>query len=237
MAAADLRPLLILYGIQKKGSFGDLLRTAAAFDVCEVVVVGMKKIRTLGAHGSAKSLVFTWAADLETACTYVREQHGATVCGIEIVESARSVGEQPFAGRQAFMLGNEGQGMPEHQLKVCDHFVYIPQYSAATASLNINCSAAIVLESYARWAKLTEAPRAGFKFVTHDYPPSSVPHSRFGLSQMVELRNGERLAANRIRRESGGSNDSGKEDALAYGEVASRDAAAEPPMPNASLPV
>ncbi|KAJ1622029.1 hypothetical protein T492DRAFT_337902 [Pavlovales sp. CCMP2436] len=54
--AADLRPLLILYNIQKRANFGDLLRTAAAFGVCEVVVVGMKKISTMGAHGADKSM-------------------------------------------------------------------------------------------------------------------------------------------------------------------------------------
>mmetsp|Transcript_40982 Transcript_40982/g.94900 ORF Transcript_40982/g.94900 Transcript_40982/m.94900 type:complete len:114 (-) Transcript_40982:57-398(-) len=85
------------------------------------------------------------------------------------------------------MVGNEGQGMGEQQLQVCDHFVYIPQYSAATASLNVNCSAAIVLEHFARWAKLEEAPREGYKFVTHAIPPSCVPYSGFGLPQMKSL--------------------------------------------------
>jgi hypothetical protein len=63
----------------------------------------------------------------------------------------------------------------------------IPQYSSATASLNVNCSAAIVLEHFARWARLEEAPRLGYKFVTHACPPSCVPHSGFGIPQMRTL--------------------------------------------------
>lgn len=103
----------------------------------------------------------------------------------------------------AFMVGNEGQGMPEVQMQACDHFVYISQYSAATASLNVNCAAAIVLEHYARWARLREAPREGFKYVTHDVPPSCVPHSGMGLNQMRSLDDA---------RASGGGGESGSDD-------------------------
>ena len=95
----DMRPLLVLYNVQKKRNFGELLRTAAAFGVGEVIVVGMRKIATQGAHGSDKSLRFTHVDSLDAACTYVRTEHGAHICGIEIVEGAQPVGTHPFRGR------------------------------------------------------------------------------------------------------------------------------------------
>jgi tRNA G18 (ribose-2'-O)-methylase SpoU len=42
--------------------------------------------------------------------------------------------------------------MSEKQKSVCDGFVYIPQYGAGTASLNVNVATGIILHRYASWA-------------------------------------------------------------------------------------
>ena len=49
--------------------------------------------------------------------------------------------------------------MNEKQLAMCDHFVYIPQYSQGTASLNVNVAASIVMHHFSTWAGYEEAPR------------------------------------------------------------------------------
>ena len=61
------------------------------------------------------------------------------------------------------MLGNEGVGMTEKQLQACDFFVYIPQFTGATASLNVAIAGSIVLHHFASWAGLIEQPRDGYK--------------------------------------------------------------------------
>lgn len=43
-----------------------------------------------------------------------------------------------MAGPTAFMFGNEGTGMTEKQLRLCDSLVYIPQFGYGTASLNVS---------------------------------------------------------------------------------------------------
>lgn len=48
----------------------------------------------------------------------------------------------------AFMMGNEGQGMNEKQMAVCDGFVKISQYGGGTASLNVSVAASIVLQRF-----------------------------------------------------------------------------------------
>lgn len=57
--------------------------------------------------------------------------------------------------------------MNGRQLAVCDEFVYIPQYSGHTASLNVAVAASIVLQYFAVWACYPEQPREmeGRKFV------------------------------------------------------------------------
>ena len=49
--------------------------------------------------------------------------------------------------------------MNEKQLGMCDHFVYIPQFSQGTASLNVNVAASIVMHHFSTWSGYEEAER------------------------------------------------------------------------------
>ena len=59
--------LLVLHNVSKKKNFGELLRSAAAMGVSEVVVVGATKLATHGAQGTAGHLRFTHFSKLVDA--------------------------------------------------------------------------------------------------------------------------------------------------------------------------
>ena len=66
--------------------------------------------------------------------------------GIEIMAESRSILDPgALPDRMAVMPGNEGSGLSATQKAVCESFVFIPQYSAGTASLNVNVATALVL--------------------------------------------------------------------------------------------
>ncbi|CAL1145087.1 unnamed protein product [Cladocopium goreaui] len=155
---------LLIFNVSKKQNFGTLLRSACAFGVSEVLVVGAKKIATFGnqgtmAHANVRHFETLQAAKAELAA------RGARICGIEIDDTAQAVTQHPFTGSTAFMLGNEGEGMSQAQREACDFFVYIPQHTGATASLNVAIAGSIVLHHFATWAGMPEHPRNGEKFV------------------------------------------------------------------------
>ena len=219
--------LLILHNIAKKKNFGELIRTAAAMGVCEVIVVGAQKLATHGAHGTPSHLRFSHFPRFQDAVDYVRNVKRATLCGIEITPDAQPVQTHPFrGGATAFLAGNEGQGLAPAHLAACDYCVYIPQHSAATASLNVNAATAVVLHHFATWAAVPEAPREGFKYCV-DAPASSVAHSGIGLKQMRTL-NADGTVARRTTaaaaEESSGSEDAG--DSGGGGDAAAAAAAA-----------
>mmetsp|Transcript_1607 Transcript_1607/g.2835 ORF Transcript_1607/g.2835 Transcript_1607/m.2835 type:complete len:140 (-) Transcript_1607:244-663(-) len=64
------------------------------------------------------------------------------------------------------MLGNEGSGLNQNQIAICDHFVYVPQYTDKTASLNVAIAASIIFHHYGLWAGHKEHSRDGFKYET-----------------------------------------------------------------------
>ena len=63
-----------------------------------------------------------------------------------------------------FVPGNEGEGLLENQVALCDKLVYVPQFAAATASLNVNAATAVVLSWYATAAGYVEERRSGNKY-------------------------------------------------------------------------
>lgn len=54
--------------------------------------------------------------------------------------------------------------MLENLKEICDQFVYIPQYTSKTASLNVTTAASIVMHRFACWAKYEEQEVFGEKF-------------------------------------------------------------------------
>ena len=125
---------------------------------------------------------------------------GCRVVGVEITDDAQPIHSHPFSGATAFMLGNEvcallavlcevaahkqagvkpsglqGSGLSVQQASLCDAFVYIPQYGAGTASLNVTVAASIVLQHFAVWARYPERPRQGAKFDVGSRPDRTGP--------------------------------------------------------------
>lgn len=178
--------VLVLHNVAKKKNFGELIRTAAAMGVREIVVVGAQKLASHGAHGTVGYVKFSHFERLADAVAYLHDVRHARLCGVEITPDAAPVQSHPFHGTTAFLMGNEGQGLTPSQMAACDQFVYIPQHSDATASLNVNAACAVVLHNFAQWAAFPESARDGFKYVQGD-KPESVPNSGIGLKHMRTL--------------------------------------------------
>ena len=69
----------------------------------------------------------------------------------------------------------QGSGLSPQQAQLCDAFVYIPQYGAGTASLNVTVAASVVLQHFAVWAGYPERPRTGKKFDVGARPQRTGP--------------------------------------------------------------
>ena len=154
---------LVLYNIMKHANFGFLIRTANAFGVTEIIIVGKRAYDVGGACGTSPTTPKRHFFTLGQACEYLRNK-GCSICGVEITENAVRVDRQPFQGSTAFMVGNEASGLTQEQTSHCDQFVYVPQFGTA-ASLNVNVAAGIALHHFALWANFSENGRRGHKFL------------------------------------------------------------------------
>ncbi|KAK9838674.1 hypothetical protein WJX74_001110 [Apatococcus lobatus] len=156
---------LILHSVSKRHNIGSLLRCCTAFRVERVCLVGSRHYNGFGSHGAANHVQLDYYATLEDCCRHLKNDRQCSIVGVEIMPEAKAVHEHPFCGPTAFMLGNEGAGLSSKQISLCDAFVYIAQYGAGTASLNVSTAAAIVLHHFALWAAYPEQGRDGQKFL------------------------------------------------------------------------
>lgn len=149
------RHYLIVNNVQKTKNIKNMLLSASAFGVHEVLVVGQKKF-DLDEHVALLQRLSYPVSRLVSLsdCRAYCQARGIRIVGVEILESARSIDDKPFQGDTAFIMGNEGSGMNAAQTAICDDFVYIPQHGGGTASLNVTVAASIILQSFALWAQL-----------------------------------------------------------------------------------
>ena len=110
-----------MFNIAKAKNFGTILRSAAAFGLSEVFMVDAnhKKMSKFGSQGTADKLdytIFDNLANVKKYCT----SNKISICGVEIIEGAQPIHNMPFKGDTVFMLGNEGSGLNDKQITICD---------------------------------------------------------------------------------------------------------------------
>jgi tRNA G18 (ribose-2'-O)-methylase SpoU len=157
---------LLIYNISKSKNIGTLIRSACAFGIKKVFVLGAnKKVlkKFFGSQGTVKKTEFIYFDDFDSLKVFIKENN-IFVCGIEIGESSAPIQGHPFKGNTLFVLGNEGAGMNQKQKDLCDQFVYIPHYSNKTGSLNVGVAASIVFHHFGIWAGYKEAEYTGEKY-------------------------------------------------------------------------
>ncbi|KAI0504335.1 hypothetical protein KFK09_015287 [Dendrobium nobile] len=169
-APAAAESVLIIHNVAKRHNIGTIVRSATAFGVSEMVLVGRRDFNAFGSHGSTAHLRFRHFHSLSQARLYLKEERNCDICGVEIVDGAVPITQQPFRRSTAFLLGNEGTGLSAKECEICDFFVYIPQYGCGTASLNVTVAASIVLHHFGAWAGFAERSRNGNKFSVAERP-------------------------------------------------------------------
>ena len=175
---------VVVSNLQSGGNIGNILRSASIFGCEECVVVGQKRHRLTGDHGSRFDLRRRHIWSHTDAREYLH-QRGIRIYGIEIMANASpimkydpetGVVDFPFDRRwegAAFVMGNEGNGLSDKQREICDEFLFIPQTrggrsdggGGGSSSLNVACAATVILQAYCLWANYPCADVEGEKFI------------------------------------------------------------------------
>ncbi len=171
MEARHRESVVLFYNVSKKSNAGPIVRSAGAFGVSRILVVGDSRSKIkFGSQGTHTRIPFEYFARVTQAVDSIKEK-GFKIYGVEIDPTARAVDDKDAFqdDKICFLFGNEGDGLNSKAKSVCDAFIRIKQFAPRIESLNVAVAAGIVLHAWAQWANLTEVQFEGAKYcVDHD---------------------------------------------------------------------
>ena len=141
-----LRNAIVLENVQDPGNVGTVVRTASAFGVDAVILVGAcadlyqpKTVRaTMGAIFRERVLTL----ELDELCALLKEQ-GLPLYGAALSERAKDVRGLDLHGA-ALAVGSEGRGLSAALLERCEETIIIPM-APGSESLNAAIAAAVLM--------------------------------------------------------------------------------------------
>ncbi|MGH9227657.1 MAG: TrmH family RNA methyltransferase [Acidimicrobiales bacterium] len=139
---------LILDHVQSPFNVGSILRTAAAFRVDHLWLVGDTAAPTSAktaktALGSQRFVEWTWH-DTATDAAAAARKDGYRVVALELTDDAEPLPDLAVDRPVCLVIGHEDRGLPAATLAACDRVTYIPQLGRI-GSLNVATATAIAL--------------------------------------------------------------------------------------------
>jgi tRNA G18 (ribose-2'-O)-methylase SpoU len=137
-------------------NIGSIVRTANAFNVRCVHIVGRRRFHRRGAMVTDRYLHVEHHADVAGLVDATREA-GVTLVGVDNLPGAQPLETTELPRGCCLVFGSEGPGLTPEMVAVCDRLVAITQHGS-TRSLNAGAAAAVAMYHWSRrWAGTEDA--------------------------------------------------------------------------------
>jgi len=133
-------------------NMGSIVRTANAFGVRRINVIGRKQWNKRGAMKTDAYLTVAYYSTPAEFAAAMKEQR-RVVYALENSKGSQSILETTFSPSAVLLFGQEGPGISSELLAVADHVICIDQLGS-TRSLNVAAAAAIAMYEWSRQVAL-----------------------------------------------------------------------------------
>jgi len=132
-------------------NIGSMVRTANAFNVAGVHIVGRRRWNRRGAMVTDRYLHVEHHPDVDGFASWLARE-GYTAVGVDNLPGSVPLERTELPERACLVFGSEGPGLTQEMVAACSSLVSISQYGS-TRSLNAGAAAAIAMYAWAlRWA-------------------------------------------------------------------------------------
>ena len=136
-------------------NIGSMVRTANAFNVAGVHIIGRRRWNRRGAMVTDRYLHVHHHAEVADFARWLSEA-GYVAVGVDNLEGSVPLESTELARDICLVFGSEGPGLTEELVAVCSQLVAITQYGS-TRSINAGAAAAIAMYHWAlRWGTHNE---------------------------------------------------------------------------------
>ncbi|PKQ31257.1 MAG: rRNA methyltransferase [Actinobacteria bacterium HGW-Actinobacteria-2] len=154
VAELDTRRLPLQVAIQNwehDFNIGSIVRTANAFNVDRLHIIGRRRWNRRGAMVTDRYLHLEHHATTAEFLAWLAE-HEVTPIGVDNLPGSVPLEDTPLPQRCCLIFGSEGPGLTDELVAGCERLVAITQYGS-TRSLNAGAAAAIAMYHWAlQWA-------------------------------------------------------------------------------------
>lgn len=132
-------------------NIGSIVRTANAFNVAGVHIIGKRRWNRRGAMVTDRYLDVSHHPSVTAFAEQIRSD-GCVIIGVDNLAGAVPLDRSELPQQTCLVFGSEGPGLTDELVAVCEQLVAITQYGS-TRSLNAGAAAAIAMYHWAlRWA-------------------------------------------------------------------------------------
>lgn len=140
--------ILMLESVRDPGNMGTILRNSVAFGIDRIIISSdCADIYSPKVIRSSMGAIFKQNIDvctsLEDSISKLKE-NGKRVLGAALEKNSLTLGRDKVGCEDVFVLGNEGHGLSQSVLELCDNTIFIPM-KENTESLNVAIAAAILM--------------------------------------------------------------------------------------------
>lgn len=138
---------LLLVNIDRDNNIGNIIRSANTFGVKEVLIYGRKKFDRRTSVGAEFFMQFRHIKFIEDLSEL--KQEFDLIIGLEQTDNSIELHSYKWPKDKNILIsvGNEGRGLPQEILDICDTTLEIEQYGT-TRSLNVSVATGIILYDY-----------------------------------------------------------------------------------------
>lgn len=144
-----------MYNTVRDFNLASVIRNASAFAIKEINIIGFRKFDKRGAVGSYNYVKINYFVDFEAFARYIKPHN---IVALELPEHYPNISDVSFMELSEFewrpgyclLIGEEGAGIPEEDLKRCWHKVKMT-ISGSMRSLNAATSAGIAMYNISRY--------------------------------------------------------------------------------------
>ena len=127
-------------------NIGSIVRTANAFNVASVHIVGKRDWNKRGAMVTDKYLTVIHHPEITDFKAWFDER-GIEIIGIDNVEGSQPLESAKLPRNCVLLFGQEGAGMSDEAVKACSRVLAISQYGS-TRSMNASAAGAIAMYAW-----------------------------------------------------------------------------------------
>ena len=148
LQAKSMPVSIAIENIEHDFNIGSIVRSANAFNVSSVHIIGKKHWNRRGAMATEKYLSLFHHRSIDEFKEWA-QHNSAHIIGIDNVEGSVGLMKFEFPKNSILVFGQEGPGLSEEMKELAESLVAIEQYGS-TRSVNVGAAAAIVMYEWVR---------------------------------------------------------------------------------------